>query len=102
MRPAHYRVEEGLHVTRIDHHRSGGQLLTAPEDRLSQAMTCILCQAMTCIVFATLPDSGQRGLIDDDVTDDMLGHRRVTASQQRLPVQPSGVTAVKVGVPAAG
>ena len=94
MPAAHYRVQEGRHVTRIVSHRSGGQLLTAPEDRL--------CQAMTCIVFATLRDSGQRGLIDDDVTDDMLGHRRVAASQQRLPVQPSGVTAVKVGVPAAG
>jgi hypothetical protein len=116
-RPAHYRVPEGRHATRIESHRSaspdgpqagdrtcprplpgaadlprraGGQLMTAPQDRLCQAITC------------TLRYWGQRTLIDDDVTDDMLGQRRVAASQQRLPVQRSGVTAVKVGVPAAG
>jgi len=44
---------------------------------------------MTYIVFATLRDSGQRGLIDDDVTEDMLGQHLVAASQQRLPYSPA-------------
>jgi hypothetical protein len=87
-------VQECRHVTRINSRRSGGQLLTAPEDRPYQATTCIL--------FAALRYSGQRRLIDHDVTDDTLGQRRIEASQQRLPVQRGGVTAVKVGVLAAG
>jgi hypothetical protein len=48
--------------------------MTAPQDRLCQAIT------------RTLRYWSQRALIDDDVTDDMLGQRRVAASQQRLPV----------------
>jgi hypothetical protein len=55
-----------------------------------------------CIVFAALRYSGQRGLIDEDVIDDMLGRRRIATSKQRVPVQRGGVTAVKVGVLAAG
>jgi hypothetical protein len=92
--PEHYRVKESRQVTRIKSYRSGSQLLTAPEDRPGQATMCI--------VFAALRYAGQRGPIDDDVTDDTLGQRRGVASQQRLPVQRSGVTAVKVGVLAAG
>jgi hypothetical protein len=71
---------------------TAGQPLTAAKDPS--------CQAVTCIVFAALRDPGQRALIDDDVTDVMLGQRRVAAAQQRLPVQPNGVTAVEIGVPA--
>jgi hypothetical protein len=52
---------------------TAGQLPTAAEDRS--------CQAVTCIVFAALRDSGQRALIDEDLTDDMLGQRRVAAAQ---------------------
>jgi hypothetical protein len=59
-------------------------------------------QAITCIVFATLRHPGQRALVDDDVTADVLRQRWVGASQQRLPVQADGVTTVKVSVPAAG
>src|SRR5580658_7680674 len=40
--PAHCRVPESRHVTRIASHRSAGHLLTAPEDRLGQAITCIV------------------------------------------------------------
>jgi hypothetical protein len=42
----------------------GGQLLTSPEGRL--------CQPMTCIGFAAPPRREERALIDDDVADDVL------------------------------
>jgi hypothetical protein len=35
---------------------------------------------MVCIVFAALRYSGQRGLIDEDVTYDTLGRRRIATS----------------------
>src|SRR5579862_6706889 len=68
-------------------------LPAAPQDRPGLAATCI--------VVAALRDPGQRALIDEDDTGDSLGQRRVAASQQRLPVQPDGVMAIGVGVPAA-
>jgi hypothetical protein len=71
----------------------GGKLLTAPEGRL--------CQAMTCIGFAAPLRREERALIDEDVTDDMLGQGPIAQSQHRLPVQAGGVTIVNVSVPAA-
>jgi hypothetical protein len=49
--------------------RPGGQLAGTPEDRL--------CQAISRIVFTALRHRGQRAFIDDGVTDDMPGRRRV-------------------------
>ena len=69
--------------------------------RITVCQRAAMSTAITCTVVATLRHSGQRALIDEDVTDDMLGQRWIAASQQRLPVQPSGVTAVKAGVPGA-
>ncbi len=59
----------------------GGQLLTAPEGRL--------CQPMTCIGFAAPRRRQKRALIDNDVTDDMLSQGGIAERQQRLPVQPT-------------
>ena len=70
--------------------RVGGQLLAAQEDGLGQAARCI--------AFAVSRFRSQRALIDDDVADNMLGQGRVAESQERLPVQPGGVTLVDVPV----
>jgi hypothetical protein len=70
--------------------RVGGQLLTAPEDRLGQAVAYL--------VFAELRRRGQRTLIGDDVTDNVHGQRRIAKGQKWLPVQPASVTLVHVCV----
>src|SRR5579859_1535392 len=65
---------------------ASGQLLTPPEYRPSQAVTCL--------AFAVLLSRDQRALIDDDITDDALSQRRVVKHQQRLTVQRAGMTLV--------
>jgi hypothetical protein len=47
---------------------------------------------------AGTPTRDPRALIDDDITDDLLGHARIAESQQRLPVQAIGVAVIDVRV----
>src|SRR5579871_6300414 len=71
--------------------RAYGQLLTAPEDRPGQAVTCL--------VFAVLLSRGQCALTDDGIAHDILGQRRVIEHQQCLLIQRGSVTLVG-GLPA--
>jgi hypothetical protein len=86
--PARYSAQQGGHVIRTDPQHDAGLdvLLAAPVDRLSQAVTCL--------VFAGLLSRDQHALIGDDITDDILGQRRVAKHQQRLPVQRDRMTLV--------
>jgi hypothetical protein len=66
--------------------RVSGQLLAAAKDRLGQAVTCL--------VFGVLLSRDQRALIDNGITDDIFGQRRISEHQQRLPVQRGGMMLV--------
>jgi hypothetical protein len=68
-------VPEAPQVTGIDSHRSVGP--DVPEaagqtDPRPSIGTRPRARPITCIVFTTLRHSGQRALVDDDVTDNML------------------------------
>ena len=74
--------------------RVAGQFPAVPVGRHREAEARILLVAPRC--------RGAYALLDEDVTDDLLGQLSIVESQQRLPVQPGGVAVIDMRVPVTG